>query len=274
MKLLSHLLVFSLVYCCSALELCASEVFGESREQDRVSRSDHPAIERKDANSITAHKQLLEKTKQGQIDLYFAGDSITRRWGATDYPELLQHWRETFHGWNAANFAWGGDRTQNILWRLQNGELEGLTPRVVVLLAGTNNLSTRRDEQEQVDEVVAGITAILDLFKAKTPKATIVLMAILPRNDQRELLPVINKINARLEKLAERDEVRFLNINHRLADESGELYEGMTVDRLHLSKKGYEQWADELKPLLTELLGPPSKVDNAPPPTGDPSAGR
>ena len=92
------------------------------------------------ANSLVAHSQLLAKAKQGGIDVYFEGDSITRRWGATDYPDLLANWKQNFFGWNAADFGWGADRTQNILWRLENGELDGVNPKVVVLLAGTNNV--------------------------------------------------------------------------------------------------------------------------------------
>src|SRR5262245_37889394 len=101
--------------------------------------ADQPAP-RTDANSALPHKQLLEKTKAGRIDIYFEGDSIARRWGATDYPELLANWKQNFFGWNAADFGWGADETQNILWRLENGELDGVHPKVIVLLAGTNNL--------------------------------------------------------------------------------------------------------------------------------------
>ena len=87
--------------------------------------ADQP-VPRTDENSRLAHAQLLEKARGGIIGVYFAGDSITRRWGATDYPDLLAHWRQTFFGWNAANFGWGGDTTQNIRWRLENGELDGV----------------------------------------------------------------------------------------------------------------------------------------------------
>ena len=72
--------------------------------------------------------------------MYFVGDSITRRWGATDYLDFLAHWKQSFHGWNAANFGWGADSTQHMLWRLQNGELDGVNPKAIVVLAGTNNV--------------------------------------------------------------------------------------------------------------------------------------
>src|SRR5437016_5402237 len=101
--------------------------------------ADQP-VSRTDQNSLTAHVQLLEKARKGRIDIYFEGDSITRRWGATDYPELLANWNKNFFGWNAADFGWGADRVENILWRLENGELDGVNPKVIVLLAGTNNV--------------------------------------------------------------------------------------------------------------------------------------
>jgi hypothetical protein len=102
-------------------------------------QADRP-LPRSDKNSQIAHEQLLAKTKQGRIDVYFEGDSITRRWGATDYPQLLENWKKNFFGWNAADFGWGADRIENILWRLENGELDGINPKVIVLLAGTNNI--------------------------------------------------------------------------------------------------------------------------------------
>ena len=110
----------------------------------RAAAADQP-VARTDANSLLAHEQLLEKAKKGGIDIYFEGDSITRRWGATDYPEMLANWKQNFFGWNAADFGWGADTTQNILWRLSNGELDGVNPKVIVLLAGTNNVGSRGD---------------------------------------------------------------------------------------------------------------------------------
>ena len=93
------------------------------------------AAARTDKNSELAHKILLGKARRGGIDLYFVGDSITRRWDGTDYPEFVANWNKNFFGWNAADFGWGGDTTQNILWRLENGELDGVNPKVIVILA-------------------------------------------------------------------------------------------------------------------------------------------
>jgi hypothetical protein len=95
---------------------------------------------RTDRNSQIAHEQLLEKAKKGRIDVYFLGDSITRRWGATDYPEFLANWNTNFFGWNAANFGWGADLIENVLWRMENGELDEVNPKVIIVLAGINNV--------------------------------------------------------------------------------------------------------------------------------------
>ncbi|HUG11817.1 MAG TPA: glycosyl hydrolase 115 family protein [Opitutaceae bacterium] len=234
--------------------------------------ADKPVM-RLDRTSHLAHADLLAKARHGGTDLYFIGDSITRRWGATDYPDFLAHWRKTFHGWNAGDFAWGADSTQHMLWRLDNGELDGLKPKVFVILAGTNNLGRGADDAKVAD-VTRGITAIVEKCRESVPSATIIVMGILPRNDVPDIMPAIDKINANIARLADGKAVRSLNINHRLADASGTLFEGVTVDKLHLSLKGYEIWADALTPLLTEILGPPAATDTAPPPTGDPSAAR
>src|SRR5262245_22107117 len=103
------------------------------------------ASPRGDANSKLAHEQLVAKAKAGGIDLYFLGDSITRRWGCTDaaWAENFANWKQNFFGWNAGNFGWGADGIQNVLWRIQNGELDDVNPKVIVILAGTNNIGTR-----------------------------------------------------------------------------------------------------------------------------------
>jgi len=237
--------------------------------------ADQP-VSRTDANSLTAHQQLLEKKTKGRIDIYFEGDSITRRWGATDYPDLLANWRENFFGWNAADFGWGADTIQNILWRLNNSELDGVNPKVIVLLAGTNNVGRTvptGGDDAKVADISKGIKAIVDSMRTKAPNATLILTAIFPRNDNIAVMPTINKINANIAKFADGKRVRYLNINDKLADKGGMLFPGMmNPDGLHPAIKGYQIWADALKPLFTELLGPRAKEDFAPPPTGDPSA--
>jgi lysophospholipase L1-like esterase len=246
----------------------------------RSAASPDQPVPRTDPNSRAAHAELVAKAKKGGIDVYFAGDSITRRWGTSDaqYKDFLANWTKNFFGWNAANFGWGGDSIEHIHWRLQNGELDGVNPKVVVLLAGANNVGSTPPaggDDARIEEITLGIRSILQTIQSKATNATIILMGILPRNDGgTAIVSTINRINDRIAQLADEKRIRYLNINDKLTDEDGTLLEGVTVDRLHLAVKGYQIWADALKPLLTELLGPPAKIDRAPPPTGDPSAGR
>ena len=203
--------------------------------------ADQPVF-RRDANSLVAHSQLLAKAKQSGIDVYFEGDSITRRWGALDYPDLLANWKQNFFGWNAADFGWGADRTQNILWRLENGELDGVNPKVVVLLAGTNNVgdfSAPGDVHARADDITRGLQAIVHVIQEKAPAATIVVMGIFPRNDNMAFMPVIDSINRDLSKFADGRKIRYLNINDKLADGNGKLFDGMmnAKDKLHPTVK-------------------------------------
>lgn len=224
-----------------------------------------------------AHEMLLKKRTEGVIDVYFLGDSITRRWQGTDYPEHKQNWDQNFHGWNAADFGWGGDTTRNLLWRLDHGELDGVNPKVVVLLVGTNNVGNTppEDADARAADVAQGIRAILDRVREKAPTAKVVLVGVTPRNDAvtggaTALMPTVDKINERIGKFADGESIVFLNINDKLADENGKLRPGVTEDGLHLSVAGYQVWADALEALLTKWLGPRAQEDQGPPASGVP----
>src|SRR3984885_15186596 len=187
-------------------------------------------VARTDKNSQIAHEQLLAKTKQGRIDVYFEGDSITRRWGALDYPDLLENWKKNFFGWNAADFGWGADRVENILWRLESGELDNVKPKVIVLLAGTNNVGNKVPP-EGIDSAAAnstkGLEAVVRVMQSKAPKAVIILTAIFPRNDNMAVMPEIENINANLARMADGRRIRYLNVNDQLADLIGNSGGGM-----------------------------------------------
>ena len=244
---------------------CAQPAGGFNRPADK------PAP-RADRNSQLAHEQLVEKAKKGGIDVYFLGDSITRRWGATDYPEFLANWETNFLGWNAANFGWGADNIENILWRVENGELDGVNSKIIVVLAGINNVGTFPGGDVKVENITRGLKALVNVCQQKAPVAVIILTALFPRNDNMAVIPTINRINDNLAKMADGKKIRYLNVNDKLADKDGKLFDGISKDKLHPSLKGYQVWADGLKPIFTEILGLPAKTDHAPPPTGDPSA--
>jgi lysophospholipase L1-like esterase len=158
---------------------------------------------------------------------------------------------------------------------MQNGELDGVAPRIFVLQAGANNLPWRGPApEEKVEEVFNGIKAILQEFQRRVPEATIILTAMFPRTQNPDLGPSIARVNGRIERLADGRRIRFLNINDQLADSDGRLLPGVSSDGLHLQEPGYEIWSRALKPIFLEILGPPAPEDHAPPPTGDPAASR
>jgi lysophospholipase L1-like esterase len=227
---------------------------------------------RGDENSARAHTQLVQKAGNGVIDVYFIGDSITRRWGALDYPELLANFTSNFFGWNAANFGWGGDRIENMLWRLDNGELPPVGPKIFVVQAGTNNLGDFESAEERVAAIAAGIEAIVERCRRHAPESLVVLTAVFPRRDRPEFNASIAAINAKLAAFAAVQRIRYVDIGDRLVDSRGLLREEMSEDGLHLSRAAYQIWADALKPIFVERLGAALDVDIAPAPTGNPAA--
>ncbi|HVT79492.1 MAG TPA: GDSL-type esterase/lipase family protein [Phycisphaerae bacterium] len=222
-------------------------------------------------NSQKAHEDLLAKAKlgKGKVDIYFEGDSIFRRWAPDptfepNYAKYYANWKENFWGWNAGDFAWGADTIQNILWRLRNGELDELNPKVVVFLGGTNNVTGSNN----VDDMTKGLTACFDEIHKKAPDAVLIIVGILPR--QANYQPTIDAINANLARLADGRKTRYVDLKEKFLDKDGKLIAGMlNNDSLHPDTRGYQAIADAIKPLLTEVLGPPAKDDHAPPPTWD-----
>lgn len=158
---------------------------------------------------------------------------------------------------------------------MQNGELDGVSPKVIVLQVGTNNLPWRGPaDDKKADEVSEGIRAIVNEFRKRVPDATIILTAMFPRTQNMDLAPTIIETNERIVTLADGKRIRFLSINDQLVDPTGRLLPGVSSDGLHLEEPGYEIWAQALKPIFEEILGAPAEKDHAPPPTGNPAASR
>ena len=191
------------------------------------------------------------RVKQGHVDLVFLGDSITEGWGKN------AAWKKHFEPLKAANFGIGGDRTEHVLWRIENGELDGVTPKAIVLLIGTNNLPANTTyTANTVEETFNGVKAIVDKLKEKEPQAHILLLAVFPREDK-PLTDKIAELNGMIAKLDDGKQVKFLNINDKFVDSDGKLLPGvMGRDKLHPAAKGYDLWAEAIRPTLTEWLGP------------------
>jgi lysophospholipase L1-like esterase len=194
---------------------------------------------------VKNHESFLERASQGNIDLLFLGDSITQMW--KNYAEV---WDRYYGQRNAANFGIGGDRTQHVLWRLENGEIDGIRPKVVVLMIGTNNVRANTPE-----EIVDGIAAIVKTLRGKLPGSRVLLLAVFPRSRTpdatRERIKAVN------EKIARFDDgkmVKFLDIGARFLEDDGTISREIMPDYLHLTRKGYRIWADAMEPTLWEML--------------------
>ena len=153
------------------------------------------------------------------------------------------------------NLGFGWDRTQNVLWRLDRGELDGLHPRTVIINIGTNNTSqSQHARMNTAPEIVEGIQAICLRVRSKVPGARIVLMAIFPREQKqdhpRRLL--INEINKQLESFANEQKITFVNIGSKMLDTDGTLIPGLTFDFCHPTEEGYQLWADEIRSIISE----------------------
>jgi lysophospholipase L1-like esterase len=197
---------------------------------------------------IKTHESFVEIAKKGGVDVLFLGDSITQGWKGNGKDV----WKEQFEPLKAANFGIGGDRTQHVLWRITEGkELEGIQPKVAVLMIGTNNLSTNTN-----DEIVEGITAIVKELRRQRPSTKVLLLGVFPRgakpaDKNRDRIKEINKAIA---KLDDGKTVRFLDIGDKFLAADGELPKEIMPDFLHLSPKGYAIWADAIKGPLAEML--------------------
>src|SRR5262245_59204974 len=202
------------------------------------------------------HEQCLEIAKKGNSDLLLLGDSITDAWGGEGHGGGAGKaiFEEEFVPLKAANFGIVGDRTQHVLWRLQNGELEGIQPKVVMLMIGTNNSNGKDNTAE---EIADGIKAIVKEIHKRSPKTKVLLLGIFPRgarpNPQREKIKQVNAIIAKLDDNGKT--VKYLDIGEKFLEKDGTLSREIMPDFLHLSPKGYRIWADAVKGPIKELLG-------------------
>jgi lysophospholipase L1-like esterase len=185
------------------------------------------------------------KKMEGKIDLAFVGDSITARWNGDT-------WNKHWGSYRAVNMGIGGDRTQNVLWRLQNGQLDGYKAKVFVVMIGTNNMWGKNAKPE---EAAAGVKAVLDLIQAKQPQARILLMSILPAGEKpnpgRDSRAAVNEL---IKKYAG-GAITYMDIADKYLQPDGTISKEVMHDYLHLAPKGYDIWADAIGGKLKELLG-------------------
>lgn len=192
-----------------------------------------------------------EISRKGEATLVFLGDSITEGWGGPGKAI----WTSTWEPLKAANFGISGDRTEHVLWRLDHGNCDGLKPKLVVLMIGTNNTGHRKAEEPAAD-TAAGVKAIIDRLHSKLPDTKVLLLGIFPRGEKPgdKLRAHNSAINDLLKPLADNQKVHFLDIGKAFLAPDGSLPRDVMPDLLHLSPKGYQLWADAIRDKVTELM--------------------
>lgn len=207
-----------------------------------AAREPGPAAER--TNTV------LARAKEGKADLVFLGDSITEGWEVAGKDV----WAERYGKRKAVNLGVSGDRTQHVLWRLDHGQLDGLDPKLVVVMIGTNNSNAKEHTSAEIGQ---GIEAVVRAVRAKAPKAKVLLLAVFPRgekpNEQRAKNDEASHFAA--DAIADGKDVVFLDISTSFLGKDGVISKEIMPDYLHLSPKGYEIWANAVEGKVKELLG-------------------
>ncbi len=197
-------------------------------------------------------EKIALKKKMGKVDLLMIGDSITHVWD--DRRKAGATWDKYYAKRNTLNIGFSGDRTENVLWRLRNGAVDDISPKLAVLMIGTNNAGHRREASA---ETALGIKAILAELAKRLPKTKVLLLAIFPRGkDDNDALRKLNMgTNKIIRTYADNKRVFFLDINAQFLDAKRNLPKTIMPDLLHPNKKGYEIWAKAMEPKIKELMG-------------------
>lgn len=194
---------------------------------------------------ILANKRAQEKANL--IDLIFDGDSITDYWPSNGQKV----WNDRYGKLNTFNFAIAGDRTQHLLWRLGHGQADGLHPKLIAIMIGTNNLDSNTPE-----EIAGGIKAIVAEYQRRCPGAVILLQAVLPR-DQNSTDPdraKIKKINEIISRLGDGQKVIYIDFGDKFLNADGTMNRDLLPDTIHPSAKGYELWANAIQPIVDKYV--------------------
>lgn len=201
------------------------------------------------------HALTSAAVKKTKPQILFIGDSITHFFGGEQFDSYAlrgqQTWGEFYAPRNAGNLGFGWDKTENVLWRLQHGAIDGISPKLVVMMIGTNNTGTC-----SAPDIALGIEAIVQQFNKRLPQSKILLLGIFPRgekpNPQREK---IAEINDTIAKLNGTHNVTYLDIGPKFLTPEGLITKDIMPDFLHPNEKGYRIWAEAIEPTVKQLMG-------------------
>lgn len=216
---------------------------------------DNPAIVPAHRNNDWTMRYLAinDRVRQGNADLIFIGDSITQGWEGSG----KEVWQKYYGSRRAANIGISGDQTQHVLWRLEHGNIDGISPKVAVIMIGTNNSNA---DEYTAQEIGDGIIAVCNKVREKLPKTKILLLAIFPRGQtlsaQRDKIAKASEIAS---KIADGKMIHYLDIGEKFIQQDKSISADIMPDYLHLSPKGYQIWAEAIEPKLVELMGEKKK---------------
>ncbi len=195
------------------------------------------------------HEGVLEQVAKGDVDLLMIGDSITHGWEGGG----KEMWAKYYAPRKAVNLGFSGDRTQHVLWRFDHGEIEGISPKLAVIMIGTNNSNGKDNTAEEIGD---GIVAICKKLRKELPEMKILILAIFPRAEkpcaQREKNAKASELAS---KIADGKMIHYLDINKGFLTEDGTLTKEIMPDFLHPNVKGYKIWAEAMEPKIAELMG-------------------
>lgn len=196
---------------------------------------------------LTRHESFNKRVAQGKVDLVFIGDSITQGWEGSGKDV----WAKYYANRNTVNLGIGGDRTQHVIWRLDNGNLKNITPKAAVIMIGTNNSGSNTSA-----EIADGVKVIVEQIRKMSPKTKILVLGVFPRgtNNDDARRKVNQGANAIFKNLADSKHVHYLDIGKHFLTDDGTLTREIMPDLLHLSPKGYLIWAESIEKPLADLL--------------------
>ncbi len=253
-----HLLAALLAIACLTAAAFAQVAFAQDKAGSQPNDAIVPAP--REGTWMKRHDSFNERVKKGNADLIFIGDSITQGWEGNGKAV----WEEFYGKRNAVNLGIGGDRTQHVLWRLDHGNIDGINPKLAVLMIGTNNSSMNTSEQ-----IAEGVKQIVEKLRSKLPNTKVLILAIFPRGanfdaaktkTEKGLTDDKNRkvnegANAIIQKLADNKNVYYLDIGPKFLAADGTLTREIMPDLLHLNEKSYRIWAESTEPKVKELLG-------------------
>lgn len=266
---IKRLFALAVAFSLPALSLSYGVAFGADDGATAVAAPENtaivPVVHKNTEKKIT---KISQRAKEGDVDLLFVGDSITDFWQTSETSNRPQGgggkevWEKFYGSRKAMNAGIGGDLTQHVLWRLDNGNIDNIHPKLTIVLIGTNNTpDAAKNSAEQIEE---GIKTIVDRLCEKLPESKILLLGIFPRSDRPteenvRVMEKIGKINEMTSKLADNKTIFYMDIGSKFLGPDGKIPDEIMHDHLHPDAKGYEIWAEAIEPKVADLLGEKNK---------------